>query len=95
MILYGCGDLITDYEGITGYEAYRGDLGLMYFPTVDSDTGRLVRLEMIPTEMRRFRINRAVDADARWLGNVLTHHGQEFGTSAGMGDAGRVTLRWA
>lgn len=95
LILYGCGDLITDYEGITGYEAYRGDLGLMYFPTVDSDTGRLVRLEMIPTEMRRFRINRAVDADARWLGNVLTHHGQEFGTSAGMGDAGRVTLRWA
>jgi poly-gamma-glutamate capsule biosynthesis protein CapA/YwtB (metallophosphatase superfamily) len=95
LILYGCGDLITDYEGITGYEAYRGDLGLMYFPTVDSDTGRLVRLDMIPTEMRRFRISRAADADARWLGNVLTRHGHEFGTIAEMGDAGRFVLRWA
>jgi poly-gamma-glutamate synthesis protein (capsule biosynthesis protein) len=31
LILYGCGDFINDYEGITGYEAFRGDLGLMYF----------------------------------------------------------------
>ena len=28
-ILYGCGDLINDYEGIRGYEQYRPDLGLL------------------------------------------------------------------
>src|SRR6185436_15002060 len=28
LILYGCGDLLTDYEGIRGHENYRGDLGL-------------------------------------------------------------------
>jgi len=31
LILYGCGDFLNDYEGIRGYEEYRGDLALMYF----------------------------------------------------------------
>ena len=31
LILYGCGDFLNDYEGIWGYESFRGDLGLMYF----------------------------------------------------------------
>jgi poly-gamma-glutamate synthesis protein (capsule biosynthesis protein) len=29
LILYGCGDLIDDYEGISGYEHYRDDLRLL------------------------------------------------------------------
>ena len=29
LILYGCGDFINDYEGISGNEEYRGDLALM------------------------------------------------------------------
>ena len=32
LILYGCGDFINDYEGISGNEEYRGDLALMYIP---------------------------------------------------------------
>lgn len=35
LILYGCGDLVTDYEGIGGHEAWRGDLGAMYFASLD------------------------------------------------------------
>jgi poly-gamma-glutamate synthesis protein (capsule biosynthesis protein) len=31
-ILYGCGDFINDYEGITGYDEFRSELTLMYFP---------------------------------------------------------------
>jgi poly-gamma-glutamate synthesis protein (capsule biosynthesis protein) len=34
LILYGCGDFLDDYEGIAGYEEYRGDLGLIYFASV-------------------------------------------------------------
>ena len=30
LVLYGCGDCINDYEGITGHERYRGDLRLLY-----------------------------------------------------------------
>ncbi len=31
LIIYGCGDFLNDYEGISGYEAFRDDLTLMYF----------------------------------------------------------------
>ena len=53
-IIYGCGDFINDYEGISGHEDFRDDLGLMYFATLDSSTGKLVNLEMIPTQIQRF-----------------------------------------
>jgi poly-gamma-glutamate capsule biosynthesis protein CapA/YwtB (metallophosphatase superfamily) len=35
-ILYGCGDYLHDYEGISGYEPFRDDLTLMYFPRIDN-----------------------------------------------------------
>jgi poly-gamma-glutamate synthesis protein (capsule biosynthesis protein) len=40
-IIYGAGDFLDDYEGISGNEEYRGDLALMFFPTLDPATGRL------------------------------------------------------
>src|SRR5437870_3092487 len=42
LILYGCGDFLTDYEGISGYESFRSDLALMYLIELDSRTGQLV-----------------------------------------------------
>jgi hypothetical protein len=36
LVLYGCGDLIDDYEGIGGYEDFRSELVLLYFPEVES-----------------------------------------------------------
>src|SRR3990172_4508531 len=44
LILYGCGDFIDDYEGIEGYEAFRDDLALMYFATLDAASGELAEL---------------------------------------------------
>jgi poly-gamma-glutamate synthesis protein (capsule biosynthesis protein) len=35
-IIYGCGDLLNDYEGIGRYAPFRADLALMYLPTIDS-----------------------------------------------------------
>jgi poly-gamma-glutamate capsule biosynthesis protein CapA/YwtB (metallophosphatase superfamily) len=95
LILYGCGDFINDYEGITGYEAFRGDLGLMYFPTLDAGTGRLRGLELVATQMKRFRVRRASDADARWLASVLDREGGQSGTWTEFGPDGRIELRWA
>lgn len=71
LILYGCGDLITDYEGISGYERYRGDLGLLYFAKVQRETGVLLGLQMLPTRMRKLRLERPDLADAQWLTNKL------------------------
>lgn len=93
-ILYGCGDFLNDYEGISGYEAFRDDLTLMYFVGMDPATGRLVRLRMVPMQIRNFRLNRASEADARWLAAVLNREGKRFGTRVEPADDGSLELRW-
>jgi poly-gamma-glutamate synthesis protein (capsule biosynthesis protein) len=93
LILYGCGDFLTDYEGIRGYEQYRGDLGLMYFPTLAAASGRLERLEMVPTRVRRLQVTRAGTAEARFLCDVLNREGARLGTSVEQDREGRLHLR--
>ncbi len=80
LVLYGCGDFLNDYEGIGGYENFRGDLGLMYFADVEPSSGRLVSLQMVPTQLRRFRINYASKADAEWLKIALSRESKKLGT---------------
>jgi poly-gamma-glutamate synthesis protein (capsule biosynthesis protein) len=79
LILYGCGDLLNDYEGICGYEVFRSELGLLYFAEVDLLTGALVMLRMRPTRMRHFRLERACPADAAWLRETLNRASEQFG----------------
>jgi len=85
LILYGCGDLINDYEGITGEEAYRGDLALMYFPTISAEDGTLARLELVPMHLSKMRLNRAGRADADFLAQVLNREGRRLGTRVALG----------
>jgi poly-gamma-glutamate synthesis protein (capsule biosynthesis protein) len=80
LILYGCGDFLNDYEGIGGYHNFRGDLGLMYVADVDRHTSGLLALRMIPTQIRRFRVNRAFEIDCEWLEDLLNREGKRFGT---------------
>ncbi|WP_089297140.1 CapA family protein [Actinoplanes regularis] len=79
LILYGCGDLVDDYEGISGYEEYRDDLRLLYFASVDPDTGRLARLRMAPMQARRMRLHHATRADAEYLRDTLERISHPFG----------------
>ena len=95
LILYGCGDFLTDYEGIGGYEQYRGDLGVMYFAGVDRATGELESLDMVPVQMRRFRLGRASAADVEWLKDVLNREGKPFGTGVELKGDDRLTLKRA
>jgi poly-gamma-glutamate synthesis protein (capsule biosynthesis protein) len=92
-ILYGCGDFLDDYEGIRGYEEFRGDLGLLYFVTLDRESGRLERLRMTPTRMLRFQVRRAGGADSAWLARTLCREGRRLHTSVEAAD-GRLELRW-
>ena len=71
LILYGCGDFINDYEGIGGHEQFRGELSVMYFPRLDPDSGALDSLVLVPTRMRRMRIERATGTDRQWLLETL------------------------
>jgi poly-gamma-glutamate synthesis protein (capsule biosynthesis protein) len=93
-ILYGCGDFLNDYEGIGGYEGYRGDLSLMYFLNVNPASGRLLRLWMQPMQLRRFRLNRASVEDTLWLREVLDRESLKLGCRVELGPDGSLELRW-
>lgn len=80
LILYGCGDLLNDYEGVTGHEAYRPELGALYLPELDPSSGRLLRLYVRVTRVRRFRIELADRADTEWLQQTLARASQPYGT---------------
>ena len=80
LILYGCGDFIDDYEGISGYETFRDDLVLMYFPTVQAEDGALASLEMVPLQIRNMRLQRASRADTEWLARTLNREGKPLQT---------------
>jgi poly-gamma-glutamate synthesis protein (capsule biosynthesis protein) len=85
LILYGCGDFIDDYEGISGYEEFRDDLVLMYFPVVRAADGTLASLDMVPLQIRNMRLHHAPPADASWLANTLNREGGRFGTHIRIG----------
>src|SRR6266699_1000714 len=94
LILYGCGDFLTDYEGISGYESFRGDLALMYLVDLDSRSGELLSVRLVPMQMRRFRLEQTSAADARWLCNLLEQLGESFGTSAQPDGDNSLILEW-
>jgi poly-gamma-glutamate synthesis protein (capsule biosynthesis protein) len=94
LIIYGSGDLLNDYEGIGGHEQYRADLSLLYFASIDPATGRLVRLQMTPTQIRHLRINRANANDALWLKQILSREGREFGTRVVLIPDNNFILEW-
>ena len=71
LILYGCGDLINDYEGIGGHERYRDDLRLLYLPRLDPASGRLKDLRLAPFQARQFRLHLASERDVEWLRDEL------------------------
>ena len=94
LIIYGAGDFINDYEGISGREEYRGDLTLMYFPCIDPSDGTLVSMTMAPMRIRNFRLNHASSSDARWLRNMLNREGKKMGTVVISDENSYFSLEW-
>lgn len=91
-VLHGCGDFLNDYEGIGGHEQFRGDLALMYFPTMEA--GRLTRFAMTPTRIRHFRANSAPEEGVRWLTATLNREGRQFGTEVARLAEQDLLLHW-
>lgn len=93
-VIYGCGDLLNDYEGIGGYETFRGDLALMYFISMNPDTGSLVSMQMTPMKIKNFRLNRVSEADAMWLKNTLNRECKKFGSRVELKSDNSLILHW-
>lgn len=91
LILYGCGDFIDDYEGITGYAEYRDDLRLLYFVSVEP--GKPAGLRMVPMQARRMRLHHASNGDSAWLQAVLDRISRGFGARFDREPDGTLALR--
>jgi poly-gamma-glutamate synthesis protein (capsule biosynthesis protein) len=92
LILYGCGDFLNDYEGISGHEEFRDDLALMYFAKVSPATADLLDLELVPLQIRQFCLNRPSAADAEWIAATLERESRRLGTRLRRVPNGRLGL---
>jgi poly-gamma-glutamate synthesis protein (capsule biosynthesis protein) len=77
-ILYGCGDFLNDYEGISGHESYLPDLVLAYLITLEPD-GLCASLELLPFRIARFQLTRASAEEAQWLASTMDRVCRRFG----------------
>jgi poly-gamma-glutamate synthesis protein (capsule biosynthesis protein) len=93
-ILYGCGDLINDYEGIAPRGELRSDIGCLYFARLARDTGMLRGLRIVPLQLRRLRLSPPDPQAVDWLARFLGEGGREFGTSLAAAPEGGWELRW-
>jgi poly-gamma-glutamate synthesis protein (capsule biosynthesis protein) len=95
LVLYGCGDFLNDYEGIEGYDSYRGDLALMYVADVDVLTKNVVSIDIIPFQIRRFQLVRACESDAAWIWRTLARECQRYSTLLTLTRDGRLQINSA
>lgn len=86
LILYGCGDLLTDYEGISGHEEFRPELGAWYIVTFDGRSGGMKDLSLVPTRLRRFQLTTPSREETEWLAGSLEAHGVTAGVSVQVWD---------
>jgi poly-gamma-glutamate synthesis protein (capsule biosynthesis protein) len=92
LVLYGCGDFLTDYEGIGGYERFRPNVSLAYFATVNPFSGMMKKLELIPFRQRRFRLERASKRDTEWVRDLLRREGERFNSRFHMAKNGVLSV---
>ncbi|MFJ8076486.1 CapA family protein [Streptomyces sp. NPDC096176] len=93
LVLYGCGDLINDYEGIGGYQRYRDDLRLLHVVSVVAATGTLHEMRVTPLQARRMRLVGASRVDCRSVYEVLSRISHGLGVRMHAEQDGSVTVR--
>lgn len=80
LILYGCGDLINDYEGIASQRGYDPSAVCLYFAQISSADGALQRLEIVPMQLRRLQLVKAEAAARRSLQSLFETEGLRYHT---------------
>ena len=92
LVLYGCGDCIDDYEGVSGYQQFRDDLRLLYFATLRRGTGQLTELRMVPMQARKMRLHHARSADSKWLATTLNQISGAYGSRISLDPGDTLSL---
>jgi len=94
-IIYGCGDLLNDYEGISGHESYKAHLGLLYFLTFDVISGDLASFKMVPTKIKKLQLKRPNKKDRHWMQKVLNRECGQFGSVVKWAEDDTLSLGWS
>lgn len=77
--MYGCGDFIDDYAVD---KTFRNDLGFLYELIYDPKTNDLRRVEMIPTQIRKFKVRPSRRPQERdWQFDTMSLLCKKFGTT--------------
>jgi poly-gamma-glutamate synthesis protein (capsule biosynthesis protein) len=89
-IFYGCGDFVTDYEGIHGNEPFRDDVCPMYLTTFEiTDRGpAFVAVRILPFRLRKMRLERATRSGSEPLIAAC----RRFGTEVALLDDGSLVV---
>jgi poly-gamma-glutamate capsule biosynthesis protein CapA/YwtB (metallophosphatase superfamily) len=94
LILYGCGDLINDYEGIASQERFDSSAVCLYFAQLARETGALKKLEIVPMQLRRLRLKHAQPSARHSLQSLFETGSARFHTSLQAQADGSWQLRW-
>jgi poly-gamma-glutamate capsule biosynthesis protein CapA/YwtB (metallophosphatase superfamily) len=78
LIIYGCGDLINDYEGITFQEGLDPSGVCLYFAQISRESGALQQFDIVPMQLRRLRLIHANPNARRNLRWLLDTEGRRF-----------------
>ena len=65
-----------------------------YFATMDPSTGKLIKMQMTPVQIKNFRINKASKADAYWLREILNREGKKFGNRIELIKDNILIVKW-
>lgn len=94
LILYGCGDLINDYEGISLHENFDPSAVCLYFVQLARGTGALQQLEIVPMQLRRLQLTHASAAARNHLQTLFDTEGRHFNTGVQAQADESWRLRW-
>lgn len=94
LIIYGAGDFINDYEGISGQEIYRDDLCLMYFPSYELTTNQLISLQLVPMQIKKMKLNRPEEKDIKWLLTTMQRECEPFNLAVELKNEMTYQVKW-
>jgi poly-gamma-glutamate capsule biosynthesis protein CapA/YwtB (metallophosphatase superfamily) len=94
LILYGCGDLINDYEGIASQENFDPSAVCLYFAQLSRENGALQQLEIVPMQLRRLRLAHAQPSARHCLQSLFETEGRHFNTGVQTQADSSWRLRW-
>jgi poly-gamma-glutamate synthesis protein (capsule biosynthesis protein) len=66
----------------------------MYFTSVDSSTGQLTQLRMLPTQVRHMRVGLASSDDTQWLKDTLRRESRQHGVQVESTQGAELTVSW-